>query len=241
MARASPRYPVRLAATVHVEDGRGSAGDMLICRTQNISREGCLLDTSHSFEAGISIRITIMDSGSGEAVPMTGRVARTIDAPSDGSRVGIGVRIPDPPDAWLALVERQTRRVPGRENDVPGLRQSIVVVGEEDRRRGALALYVTSGWDVRFAVDFASTREALSSGAVDALVVEHAVDDERWRPLLELAKELQPRARRLLRAPLSGSGKPRLDAPEDLVHMVIDQDDGLDALVDALARPILVR
>ena len=237
MSRASPRYPVRLAATVLVDKARGSGDDMLICRTRNVSREGCLLDTSHEVEPGVAIEITIMDDQTGDAIAMAGWVARSIDAKPGVRSSGVGVRIPDPPESWLALVERQASRRPPRTDEIRAKRQSVVVVGDEERRRGALALYVMSGWDVRFATDFASAREALSSGEIDALVAEHELSDERWPPLLELARELQPRAKRLVRA-RRVEGKPlETEFRDGLVHRVIDYDAGLDELFAALTAP----
>jgi hypothetical protein len=207
---------------------------MLICRTRNISREGCLLDTSHAIATGVPIQITIMDDQTGDAISMSGWVARSIDARPGVSSGGVGVRIPAPPETWLMLVERQAHRRPSRDKDVHAKRQSVVVVGDEDRRRGALALYVMSGWDIRFATDFPGAREALSTGEVDALVAEHELADERWPPLMELARELQPQARRLVRAKLQRGRPPREGFRDGLIHRVVDVDAGLDALFDAL-------
>jgi hypothetical protein len=108
------------------------------------------------------------------------------------------------------------------------------VVGDDARRRGAMALYVTSGWDVRFASDLNTTREALAGFRCDAVVAEHDLEDGRWPAVLEEVRRQQPMARRVVRAALRGGQPPPPGAPDDLVHQVVDVDAGLDAFVAAI-------
>ena len=103
-----------------------------------------------------------------------------------------------------------------------------------ERRRSALALYVTSGWDVRFASDLESTTEALRGVELSAVIVEHALEDGRWPDILRAARAIQPGARRIIRCPLHGRPPPATEPDNDLVHRVVDLEAGLDALVDAL-------
>jgi hypothetical protein len=105
---------------------------------------------------------------------------------------------------------------------------------DDARRRGAMALYVTSGWDVRFASDLATTREALAGFRVDAIVAEHDLDDPRWPKLLEEVRRQQPMARRVVRAALQGKSPPPTGQAEDLVHCIVDVEAGLDAFVAAI-------
>ena len=112
------------------------------------------------------------------------------------------------------------------------------MVGDESRRRGALALYVTSGWDLRFATDLGSAREALYGVKLDAVIAEHDLADQRWAEVLATARRIQPTARRLVRTSLKGGDMPTHGGHEDLVHRVVDLDSGLDALVDALTADL---
>ena len=105
----------------------------------------------------------------------------------------------------------------------------ILVVGDERRQRGALALYVTSGWDVQFATDLDGTVEALRGLTLDAVIAEHDAADDRWPPVLSEARRMQPSARRIVRGSKNG---PVPEAP--LVHRFVDRDAGIDALLDAL-------
>jgi hypothetical protein len=104
----------------------------------------------------------------------------------------------------------------------------ILVVGDEHRQRGAMALYVTSGWDVMFATD-ASVLEALDEIALDAVIAELDANDPRLPPIMSDVKKVQPAARRIVR----GDGK----GSDDLVHRYVDRDAGLDALLDAITAP----
>ena len=112
-------------------------------------------------------------------------------------------------------------------------RYRILVVGDEARIRGALALYVTSGFDVRFAGGVDNAREALASVHLDAVIAERELSDPEWVGILEAALEKQPAARRLVRS--SREVQP-FDEKEvaRLVHRVVDIEGGVEALIDAI-------
>jgi hypothetical protein len=236
MSRRSPRYRARFAATVQI----AGVEHTLVCHTRDISSEGCFLDTKEMIAEGVTVDVALLDNERGEAVQVRGVVARSLRRDGLG---GIGLRLIDPPAEWHGMVARYRER-DGEEAGSRG-RLSILVVGEEDHRRGALALYVTSGWDVRFAVDLAAASEALSAVELDAVIAEHAPDDERVLRLLEETRRLQPRARRLVRCALKGPGlagppgDPSVEGlPAGLVHRIVDSSAGLDALVDALTSAL---
>jgi hypothetical protein len=204
---------------------------MLICRTRNVSNEGCLLDTVQLLDPGTRLDMAVMDPDTGEAIELAAEVVRCVPAGADGIGRGIGVRLVQPPPSWQELVARQQR---GRHTTQSPVRLTILVAGTDEQRRGALALYVTSGWDVRFATDLRGVEEALKSVAVDAVVAEHALADSRWKSVMEAARRLQPEARRIIRTPLKGRAAPRSGGRDELFHRVVDREAGLDALLDAL-------
>jgi hypothetical protein len=221
--------------TAQIDD----TGDVIVCHTRDISREGCFLDTMDHVADGAAVTVTVLDPDAGDAVVTAGRVMRTLAPKADGTGRGVGVFFPDPPDAWLALVGRH-----GREHTLPGVggarpvRLRVVVVGDRDRRRGALALYVTSGWDIRFASDVDGVREALAGIKVDAVIAEHDLADARWTELLGAARAAQPDTRRIVRTPLHGRAAPPAGDGGDLVHRIVDEDAGLEALLDALTADL---
>lgn len=219
---------MRFAATVQI----AGVEHTLVCTTRDISHEGCFLDTSERIAEGVELSFAIMDNARGEAVQATGVVARVLPP---GSRMsGIGVRLLEPPPEWQELVIRYQEQSGQEVEPHKHVRLSILVVGDDTHRRGALALYVTSGWDVRFASDLQTATEALEGVKLDALIAEHRLDDERLGDILDAARRIQPRARRIVRSPARG-GPIAPPAPiEDLVHRVVDQSAGLDALLDAL-------
>jgi PleD family two-component response regulator len=115
---------------------------------------------------------------------------------------------------------------------VPHVRLAILVVGDEDQRRGALALYVTSGWDVRFATDVDTAEEAMSAVDLDAVIAEFDLEDPRTVTILTVARRLQPDARRFVRCSLRNRARPPIG---DVVQAVVDRDSGMDGLVEALS------
>lgn len=189
------------------------------------------VELPHGPPVGAPIELTFLDDASGEVVSLLGEVVRVTEN-------GVGIQLVDPPAAWRALVHALSAR---HRDETPtlqlrvGRRLRVLVVGDDDRRRSALALYVTSGWDVRFASDLSGAQEALASFRCDAVVVEHDLSDPRWPPLLEAVRLAQPAARRIIRTDLGGGRAPPPGTRDDLVHRVVDASCGLEAVLDALS------
>jgi hypothetical protein len=180
-----------------------------------------------------------MDNMRGEVVEAEGEVARRVGPDRDGLGGGVGVRIPTPSPDWIVLVERLRAESGPVGVDSQNVRLRVLVVGDAARRRSALALYVTSGWDVRFASDEAGAVEALEGGVdLDAVIAEVELEDALWPAILRAARDIQPRARRIVRCALHGRPAPRTDPSADLVHRVVDLDAGLEALFDSLTASI---
>lgn len=196
---------------------------MLVCPTRDISEQGCFLDTHEELASGERLEIAIMDHMRGEAVEVVGVVRRRLER-------GVGILIADPSDPWIALVDRYHQT--SGPIDTRSVRLRVLVIGDDAHRRGALALYVTSGWDVRFASDLEGAVEALNSRKLSAVIAEHDLDDPRWPEVLAASRRIQPNARRIVRSKLHG--RPAPDSAGSLVHRVVDFDAGLDALLDAL-------
>jgi hypothetical protein len=226
VSRRSPRVRARLTTSVR----EVSSGRLCACPTRDISRHGLCLDTAEVFERGAELELALLDADSGEPIEVTGMVVRA----QEDAGPGIGVDIVDPPEPWQLLVLKHQGKLPARRT----VRLRILVVGEVARQRGALALYVTSGWDIRFASDLAGATQALKEITLNAIVAEHDLDDPRWTDILSAARRLQPRARRIVR----GALPPAATAPPgnryDLVHRVVDRSAGLEALVDALTADL---
>lgn len=222
VSRRAARIRAALAATV-----RPVGADLFVCQTRDVSNVGCFLDTAAPLEPGTQVQITIFDRTRGAPVEIDGEVTRALAGPHPG----LGVRLYDPPDEWKIMVAVLAHAAPA--NDKPARRLRVLVVGDERRQRGALALYVTSGWDVQFATDLDGTVEALRSVHLDAVIAEHDVADGRWQPVLTEARRMQPGSRRIVRGALAG---PAPATP--LVHRFVDRDAGLDALLDALTADL---
>lgn len=204
---------------------------ILVCRTRDISNVGVALDTEATLDPGTRLGITIMDPARGIAIEMVGEVTR----PLGGAAHGVGVKLLEPPEDWAMLVALRARASSAAGDAAPRpKRMRVLVVGDDHRRRGALALYVTSGWDVRFASDLDGAAEALHDFVIDAVIAEHDLADPRWQPILAEAKRAQPDARRIVRGALHGP------APQSgpLVHRFVDRDAGIDALLDALTADL---
>jgi hypothetical protein len=225
VSRRAHRIRARLAATVTpLATSRG----LFVCQTRDVSAVGCFLDTATPIEIGTRVAIAIFDRSRGTPVELVGEVQRI----TLGGNPGVGVQFQDPPEDWRNLVSALSRSAtPGDGKTVRRLR--VLVVGDEKRQRGALALYVTSGWDVRFATNLDTTVEALTGAVVDAVIAEHDAADPRWHDILSETTALQPRARRIVRGAADGPvpGPP-------LVHRFVDRDAGLDALLDALTADL---
>jgi hypothetical protein len=204
-------------------------GALLVCRTRDLSDLGVALDTEADLAPGTPVAVVIMDPDRGVAIEVTGAITRTLE----GAR-GVGVQLYEPPEEWLALIDGLARRAPT--DTKPARRLKVLVVGDGQRQRGALALYVTSGWDVRFASDPDSAALALRDFRLDAVVAEHDHDDARWQPILAEVQRAQPAARRLVCGAARGRGEPR--DRDGLVDRFVDPAGGLDALVDALTAEL---
>ncbi len=230
MSRRSPRIRARFAATVHI----AGVEHTLVCHTRDISAEGCFLDTAEMIAPGVGLSLALMDNERGEVVQVDGVVARCLPGGVNGVGRGVGVRLTAPPPVWQLMVQRyQQSRTDTEPGILPTVRLAILVVGEEDQRRGALALYVRSGWDVRFATDVETAEEAMAAVDLDAVIAEYDLDDERALDVLRAAKRLQPDARRFVR---SGLRNKRVPAEHDVIEGAIDRDAGLEALVEALSE-----
>lgn len=229
MSRRSPRIRARFAATVHI----AGVEHTLVCHTRDISAEGCFLDTAEMIAPGVGLSLALMDNERGEVVQVDGVVARCLPGGVNGVGRGVGVRLTSPPPSWQLMVQRyQQSRAETEPGVVPTVRLAILVVGEEDQRRGALALYVRSGWDVRFATDVPTAEEAMAAVDLDAVIAEYDLEDSRALEVLQAARRLQPDARRFVRSTVRNRRAPDRG---DVIQAVIDRDAGLEALVEALS------
>jgi len=221
LSRRAPRYRIDIPATAVPLLG----GDMAVCRTRDVSDGGCCLDTAAWFPLGTRLSLALVDPSSGHAIEVIGDVVREATAPS----WVLGILLIDPPFEWRALVATAARRtLPSPEKT--GKRRRVLVVGDDHRQRGAMALYVTSGWDVLFASDLDSISDAVDHIELDAVVAELDAGDPRLRPIMQAAREAQPSARRIVR----GAGR----GGNELVHRFIDRDAGLEALLDAVTADL---
>jgi hypothetical protein len=222
LSRRSPRYRVDLAVTAVPLLG----GERAVCRTRDVSEAGMSLSTSVAwFPIGTRLSLSMMDEWTGSALEMIGDVVREAVAPS----WILGILLIEPPPEWSVLVAGAAR-VSLPQNDKPAKRLRVLVVGDDHRQRGAMALYVTSGWDVLFASDEDSIAEAVETIALDAVVAELDDGDPRLPPIMAGVRRVQPSARRIVR----GAGR----GNSDLVHRFVARDAGLDALLDAMTADI---
>ena len=194
---------------------------MVVCRTRDISEVGVCLDTAAWLPIGTRVSLALTDPRTGSAIEVIGDVVREMN----GENPALGVLIIEPPAEWRMLVTQAARS--SGVIDKPGRRMRVLVVGDDHRQRGAMALYVSSGWDVLFATDDFAVHEALDNIRIDAVIAELDAADPRIEPIMDDVRKLQPDARRIVR----GSGK---SDGGDLVHRYVDRDSGLDALLDAV-------
>lgn len=221
LSRRSPRYRIEIPATAVPLLG----GDMAVCRTRDVSEAGVCLDTAAWFPIGTRLSLALVDPLNGNALEVVGDVVREATAPS----WVLGIVLIEPPFEWRALVAGAARRS-GTILDKPIRRLRVLVVGDAHRQRGAMALYVTSGWDVLFATDIASISDAVEHLELDAVVAELDATDPRIPALMEAARDAQPAARRIVRC--NGRGG------HELVHRFVDRDAGLEALLDAVTADL---
>ncbi len=200
---------------------------MAVCHTRDVSDVGICLDTSEVSEwipVGTRVSLALTDPRSGTAREVIGDVVREVA----GSAPALGVLLIEPPPEWRALVANAARQ--SGTIDKPGRRMRVLVVGDDHRQRGAMALYVSSGWDVLFASDDYAVHEALEHIRLDAVIAELDAADPRVEPIMDDVRKAQPSARRIVR----GSGRNQ----SDLVHRYVDRDSGLEALLDAVTANI---
>jgi len=221
LSRRAPRYRIDISATAVPLLG----GDMAVCRTRDVSEVGVCLDTAAWFPLGTRLSVALVDPASGNAIEVIGDVVREASAPS----WVLGILLIEPPLEWSALVASAARQS-SPTADKPGKRLRILVIGDDHRQRGAMALYVTSGWDVLFASDEDSIAEAVENIELDAVVAELDATDERLATIMAGVRRVQPAARRIVR----GDGK----GSHELVHRFVDRSAGLDALLDAVTADI---
>jgi hypothetical protein len=196
-------------------------GDVVVCRTRDVSDVGVCLDTAAWLPVGTRVSLTLTDPKSGIAMEVIGDVVREIN----GDKPALGVLLIEPPGEWRNVVAHAQRQS-GTVDTKPSRRLRVLVVGDDHRQRGAMALYVSSGWDILFASDDFSVHEALENIALDAVIAELDAGDPRVAPIMDDVRKAQPSARRIVR------GVGRSDG--DLVHRYVDRDAGLEALVDAV-------
>ena len=197
---------------------------MVVSQTCDISLHGMSLDTAAWFPIGTRLAITLIDPSSNTALELIGDVVRE----PTKTRWALGILLIEPPAEWAAIVQHAARESGPIAQQ--SRRRRVLVVGDEQRQRGAMALYVTSGWDVLFASDLDSVMEALDNISLDAVIAELDADDERLHDIMSDARRLQPTARRIVR----GYGR----SDDDLVHRFVDRDAGLDPLLDAVSANI---
>lgn len=202
-------------------------GKMAVCHTRDVSEVGICLDTSAVNEwlpVGTRVSLALVDPRSGNAMEVIGDVVREVP----GALPTLGVLLIEPPPEWKALVANAASSTGTIEK--PGRRMRVLVVGDDHRQRGAMALYVSSGWDVLFASDDYAVHEALEHIRLDAVIAELDAQDPRIEPIMDDVRKAQPTARRIVR----GAGR----TEGDLVHRYVDRDAGLEALLDAVRANI---
>jgi len=195
-------------------------GQLVVCHTRDISDVGVCLDTAEWLPVGTRVSLALTDPRGGSALEVIGDVVREVN----GTNPALGVLLVEPPPEWKGLVSHAARSSGVVER--PGRRMRVLVVGDDHRQRGAMALYVSSGWDILFASDDFAVHEALENIKLDAVIAELDATDPRIEPIMDDVRKAQPAARRIVR----GIGR----ASGDLVHRFVDRDSGLDALVDAV-------
>src|SRR5204862_6622076 len=137
--------------------------------------------------------LPLTDPRSGNAMDVVGDVVREVN----GTNPALGVLLIEPPQEWKILVAGAARQSGTVER--PGRRMRVLVVGDDHRQRGAMALYVSSGWDVLFASDDYAVHEALEHIKLDAVIAELDAADPRVEPIMDDVRKAQPTARRIVR------------------------------------------
>jgi hypothetical protein len=234
LSRRSPRYRIDVTVTAVPLLG----GKMAVVRTRDVSEVGMCLDMQavHGisdvwFPPGTRLSFTLTDPSNGNAMEVIGDVVREAITPS----WVLGILLIEPPMEWQALVAGAAR-VSSPGGDKRGKRLRVLVVGDEHRQRGAMALYVTSGWDVLFASDDDSIADAVGNIELDAVIAELDDGDPRLPPIMQGVRRTRPAARRIVRG---ASRSPAADE-NGLVHRFVPRDAGLEALLDAVTAELPV-
>lgn len=200
-------------------------GERAVCRTRDVSATGLSLGSTVAwFPLGTRLGLDVFDPWNGNALEMIGDVVREATAPA----WIVGILLVEPPAEWQALVAAAGRDA--LPNEKPTKRLRVLVVGDDHRQRGAMALYVTSGWDVLFASDEESIAEAVETIQLDAVVAELDDGDPRIPPIMQGVRRVQPSARRIVR----GIGR----GGNELVHRFVSREAGLEALLDAMTADL---
>jgi hypothetical protein len=221
LSRRAPRYRIDIAAKAQPLLG----GETAVCRTKDVSELGLCLDTAAWFPLGTRMSIALLDPATGAAFEVIGDVVREASAPS----WTLGILVISPPAEWDALVAAAAQQALPVEKHTRRLR--VLVVGDDHRQRGAMALYVTSGWDVLFASDKDSVTEVMNHRIdLDAVIAELDAEDPRVSTIMESIRDAQPETRRIVRGNGSGSS--------ELVHRFVERDAGLAALLDAITADL---
>ena len=192
----------------------------MVCHTRDVSDVGLCLDTAEWLPVGTRVSLALADPRGGTPLEVIGDVVREVN----GTNPALGVLLVEPPAEWKGFVAYAARSSGVVER--PSRRMRVLVVGDDHRQRGAMALYVSSGWDILFASDDFAVHEALENIKLDAVIAELDATDPRIEPIMDDVRKAQPDARRIVRGVGRGGG--------DLVHRFVDRDSGLDALVDAV-------
>jgi hypothetical protein len=195
-------------------------GEVVVCRTRDVSDVGVCLDTAAWLPIGTRVSLALTDPRAGSVIEVIGDVVRE----DNGKEPALGLLLIEPPAEWKAMVQSAGRQ--SGTLDRPGKRMRVLVIGDSHRQRGAMALYVSSGWDVVFGDHDFALHEVLTDIRVDAVIAELDAGDARIETIMYEANKAQPGARRIVRGLGRGSC--------DLVHRYVDRDSGLDALVDAV-------
>jgi len=195
-------------------------GELVVCRTRDVSDVGVCLDTAAWLPVGTRVSLALTDPRSGSVTEVIGDVVRE----DNGKEPALGLLLIDPPPEWKSLVQGAARQ--SGTLDKPGRRMRVLVIGDSHRQRGAMALYVSSGWDVVFGDHDFALHEVLTDIRVDAVIAELDAGDPRVETIMYEANKAQPTARRIVR----GLGRGHCD----LVHRYVDRDAGLEALLDAV-------
>ncbi|HEY4179939.1 MAG TPA: PilZ domain-containing protein [Kofleriaceae bacterium] len=222
LSRRAPRYRIDIAVKAQPLLG----GETAVCRTKDVSEVGLSLDTVAWFPLGTRLALALYEPSSGVALEVVGDVVREAMAPS----WTLGILLIEPPEEWATIVASAARQS-SPAFDKKSKRLRVLVVGDDNRQRGAMALYVTSGWDVVFATDDDAIAEVTAHKIeLDAVIAELDAGDPRVLPIMAGIRRSHPTARRIVR----GNGR----GENELVHRFVERDDGLDALLDAITADI---